>query len=85
MQKKLKQYKYYIEILVKNFNDFIDSKDQKKGKALKDTALFFLDKQGVPDELQEVCYLMKKYFDAYFKDPYSYELDILGYRIMGAA
>lgn len=70
---KLKEYSTYIEILIKNFNSVISSKDKNKADTLWDTAKFFLDKKNIPNELLEVVYLMDKYFTAYNKDPESNE------------
>lgn len=70
---KLKEYSTYIEILIKNFNDVISSKDKNKAETLWDTAKFFLDKKSIPNELHDVVYLMDKFFTAYSIDPESYE------------
>lgn len=66
---KLKEYKTYIEILIKNFNDVITTRSKKKADALWDTAKFFLGKEDLPQELRDVVCLMDKYFKAYSKDP----------------
>lgn len=66
---KLKEYRTYIEILVKNFNDVITTRSKKKADALWDTAKFFLEKDNLPQELFDVVYLMDRYFRAYAKNP----------------
>lgn len=77
---KLKEYKDYINILVKNFNDFLETRDLEKGEAIHGTATFFL-KNDCPEELKEICKLIDKYFETYFVDKKSYQLDILEYKI----
>lgn len=66
---KLKEYRTYIEILIKNFNDVITTRSNKKAEALWDTAKFFLSKEDLPQELRDVVFLMDKYFKAYNDDP----------------
>lgn len=77
----MKNYKTYIDMLIKDFNDVKDEEELEKSKRLRETLNYFLNRPGVPLELKTICKLMDKYFNHYYQHPKSFEANILKIKI----